>query len=88
MRKFFFLSIILFAIATSCKKNYTCNCTTTAIVTTNPNNVSSAPSPTNTATSTTLISTTTFDATKSNATKQCAALSKGNVIPPVNCAIN
>lgn len=88
MHKLFFLSIILLTITTSCKKNYTCDCTTTTIFTTHPGNVSSVSSPTNTATSTTLVSATVINATKSNAKKQCTALSTSTITPPVNCSIN
>jgi hypothetical protein len=76
------LSVFVIALC-SCKKNYNCICTTTSVTKTFANNGSSI----NTY-STTIISQTTIDDTKSSASSKCSAMSQSSANPPVNCAIN
>ena len=83
------IGIVLVMALSSCKKNYTCTCIITTITTINSNSGTSAPTTTiSTTSSSTISSVTTFNNTKSKAEKQCSALSKSNVTPPVNCVID
>ncbi|HTA61677.1 MAG TPA: hypothetical protein VK835_04450 [Bacteroidia bacterium] len=80
--------LVVFVIAfCSCKKNYTCTCSTTSVTKTNPSGTSTS-TQTVTTYSTNIISQTTIDDTKSNASKKCSAMSNTSANPPLNCSIN
>gem|GEM_PF-2507043 len=76
--------LVVFIIAfCSCKKNYTCTCSTTSVTkTTNSNGTFY-----NTY-STAVVSQTTIDDTKSSASSKCSGMSNTSANPPVNCSIN
>lgn len=86
MKSLFSILIVFAAVFCACKKNYTCTCSTTSITKTNPSGTSTS-TQTVTTYSTTIISQTTIDDTKSNASKKCSDMSNTSANPPVNCAI-